>query len=341
MAKGLTYMATAAPGLEDIVVSEILSKFPGAWIQAQMRGRVLFVTNHPWKDLLSLRCMDNLYLHAAWLKIGRHRADLPDLTDKIAHLILPEFPCIANAGRKAKVIVNASRSGRHTFSRFEAAAAALEGLTKGHGYAPGTAEDHDLHFRLDIMEQDALFSLKLTDAAFRFRGHRQFSPAALRPSVAHALVWLSEPKDHDVFLDPFCGSGTIPIERAAYPAVSITGGDISPSAVETARQNAPEGVEIRLLDACNLKDISSGSVTSIVTNLPWGKQIAKNQDIEVLYCKFLAEACRVLAPSGQAILLTDRHGILTKASRTAGMKCRALYTISLHGMLPTIYLITH
>ena len=301
----------------------------------------MFVTNHPWEELLKLRSIDNLYLHIAWLKIGQYKADLPHLASKIANLNFPEFPLITRAKSNPRVIVNASRSGHHTFSRFDAAAAALEGLADGHGYAPGTKDDHDLHFRLDIMGQDGLFSLKLTSAEFRFRGYRQFSQAALRPPVAHALVWLSEPKDDDIFLDPFCGSGTIPIERAAYPAASITGGDISPEAVETARQNAPEEVEIRLLDACNLEDIQSSSVTSIVSNLPWGKQIGNDEDIEALYRKFLAETNRVLAPSGRAILLTDRHEELTKACRMAQMQCRALYTISLHGMLPTIFSVTH
>ena len=144
MAKDFTYMVTAAPGLEDIVVSEILSKFPQAWIQAQMRGRVLLVTNRPWEELLKLRCIDNLYLHIAWLKIGRHKADLPELTSSIATLTFPEFPWITRAHSKSKVIVNASRSGQHTFSRFDAAAA-LEGLTDGRA-TPGTKDAHDLHF---------------------------------------------------------------------------------------------------------------------------------------------------------------------------------------------------
>ncbi|MGI6566801.1 MAG: methyltransferase [Firmicutes bacterium] len=341
MAGDLTYMVTAAPGLEDIVVSEIMSKFPQAWIRAQMRGRVLLVTDDPWESLLQLGCIDNLYLHLGWLKVGPHKADLPDLTSEIASLAFPEFPLLTRPNGKTMAIVNASRSGRHTFSRFDAAAAALEGLTLGRGYVPGTKDAHDLHFRLDILGQDALFSLKLTDAAFRFRGQRSFSRAALRPSVAHALVWLSDPREDDVFLDPFCGSGTIPIERAAYPAVSITGGDISPAAVQTATQNAPEQVEIRLLDACDLKEIPSGSITSIVTNLPWGKQIAKDEDLDALYCRFLAEAKRVLAASGRAILLTDRHEELAEACRMAQMQCRALYTISLHGMLPAVYSVTH
>ena len=96
-------------------------------------------------------------------------------------------------------IVNASRSGRHTFSRFDAAAAALEGLTLGRGYVPGTKDAHDLHFRLDILGQDALFSLKLTDAAFRFRGSAASPGQLCGPPLPMPWSGRLIPED-DVFL---------------------------------------------------------------------------------------------------------------------------------------------
>lgn len=334
------YMVTVVPGLEDIASSEIISKLPGSWIQAQMRGRVLFAARPPGEDLQCLRCVDNIYLHLAWLKIGLHKADLDELTESIDGI---DFPRLLHrkSVRQTKAIVNASRSGAHRFSRFDAAHAVLRGLTNFHGFVPGTPEAHDFNFRLDVIDHDALLSLKLTAAAFRFRGQRTFSRAALRPPIAHALVWLSEPTPDDVFLDPFCGSGTIPAERATYPAASITGGDISPAAVKAAKHNAPAQVSIRPMDACDLRDIASGSVSSIVTNLPWGKQITPEQDIERLYSKFLCETKRVMAITGRAIMLTDQKEALEQGCSEAQLQCQTLYSISLHGALASIYLVRH
>lgn len=337
MATVPTYMATIVPGLEDVAISEITCKLPGSWIQAKLRGRILFATDSPWERLLQLRSVDNIYFHMAWLKIGSHKADLADLTSDIENLDLPVFPQYLRAKKGARAIVNASRSGNHTFSRFDAAKAALEGLTTAHGFVPGTTEFYELEFRLDIIDEDALLSLKLTSAIFRFRGHRTFSRAALRPPIAHALVWLSDPKPNDVFLDPFCGSGTIPIERAAYPASSIIGGDISREAVDVARKNAPENVHIRHMDACGLRGIASHSVSAIVTNLPWGRQIAPDEDIEALYGKFLMATGRVLEADGRAIMLTDQEEALGQASRRAQLVCQPLHKISLHGSLATVY----
>ena len=336
-----TYMATIVPGLEDIVISEIITKLPGAWIQAQMRGRILFATNSTWKELQQLRSVDNIYLHITWLKIGPHKADLADLTTDIENMTFPNLSYFVEKRDKARAIVNASRSGYHTFSRFDAALAVLKGLTASHGFAAGTTEACDYEFRLDIIDQDALLSLKLTSAAFRFRGQRTFSRAALRPPIAHALIWLSEPRSDDSFLDLFCGSGTIPIERASYPAKSIIGGDISPAAVKAARQNAPRQVDIQCMDACDLQGIMSQSVSAIVTNLPWGRQIASDEDIGTLYSRFLLEVKRILTTTGRAILLTDQEEALTQACYQAQLECTALHKLSLHGSLPTVFLVKH
>lgn len=332
-----TYMATVAPGLEPVAISEICTKLPSAWVQNQLRGRILFNTDAPWEDLEKLKCVDNLYLHIAWLKVGPHKVHLADLSTDIENTPMHHLPLIASAGPSTKVVVNASRAGQHTFSRFDAANAALAGLSAAHKFTPGTVDSHDLNFRLDIIDTDALFALKLTEPTFRFRGKRTFSPAALRPPIAHALVWLSNPRSTDTFLDPFCGSGTIPIERGAYAALSITGGDNSPEAVAVARANAPSHIQIRQMDACNLANVAPNSITIIVSNLPWGKQIAPGQDITDLYSRFFQEMDRVLTSHGQAILMTDQESAIETACKVSGLGHQSLHTVSLHGALPTIY----
>ena len=44
-----------------------------------------------------------------------------------------------------------------------------------------------------------------------YRAHNNGAP--LRETLAAALVLLSRYRGRDPFCDPFCGSGTIPIER--------------------------------------------------------------------------------------------------------------------------------
>src|SRR3989344_363953 len=99
----------------------------------------------------------------------------------------------------------------------------------------------------------------------------QSLPASLRPSIAHALVWVSEINKDDIFLDPMCGAGTILIERAnAGPYRHLLGGDIRQEAVDAALANIGEKykpIEAKVWDATSLP-LQDKSITKIVSNLP-------------------------------------------------------------------------
>jgi tRNA G10 N-methylase Trm11 len=38
----------------------------------------------------------------------------------------------------------------------------------------------------------------------------------LHPEIAFLMNWLSEPDKNDIVLDPFCGSGSIPLKRILH-----------------------------------------------------------------------------------------------------------------------------
>ena len=151
--------------------------------------------------LLALRTADNLYRVLLRFRAGPHRADLPAVRAAVASVDLRgvdlqplggEGP--QRASRSPSFSVNASRAGRHTYSRFELSAAASAGILDRYPrWRQGDPQRHDLELRLDLSGPDAVLSLRLTPPQFRFRGARTFSPAALRPTVAHALVWLTRP----------------------------------------------------------------------------------------------------------------------------------------------------
>ena len=128
-----------------------------------------------------------------------------------------------------------------------------------------------------IMNDRATLSADTTGAGLHKRGYRPVGNAApLRETLAAAMVKLSRYRGRETFCDPFCGSGTIPIEgalaalgrapglgrsfaaqkwpwlnrdvwkRAASEArdkeyhgtYSIWGGDIDPGSIDIAKENA-------------------------------------------------------------------------------------------------------
>jgi putative N6-adenine-specific DNA methylase len=140
---------------------------------------------------------------------------------------------------------------------------------------PETGTLYQVQF--SILKDRVTLMLDTSGESLYKRGYRaQNMGAPLRETLAAALVELTRYKGRDPFCDPFCGSGTIPIEAAliaknrapglnrsfaaqrwewlptnfwldaAEDAVSreyqgtyeIWGGDIDPAAVELARHNA-------------------------------------------------------------------------------------------------------
>ena len=161
------------------------------------------------------------------------------------------------------------------------AAARRLGAIYGCETLPETGSRYQIQFA--IIKDTASLYLDTSGAGLYKRGYRaQNMGAPLRETLAAALVTLSRYRGRDPFCDPFCGSGTIPIEaaliaknrapgldrsfaaqrwrnmdsglwlEAAEEAVDkefhgtydIWGGDIDPAAVELARHNAAlAGVE--------------------------------------------------------------------------------------------------
>ena len=146
---------------------------------------------------------------------------------------------------------------------------------------PETGSRYQIQF--SIVKDVATLYLDTSGEGLYKRGYRaQNMGAPLRETLAAALVTLSRYRGKDLFCDPFCGSGTIPIEAALiaknrapgldrsfsaqkwknmpsrlwmeaadeamdkefHGTYDIWGGDIDPAAVELARHNAAlAGVE--------------------------------------------------------------------------------------------------
>ncbi|WP_424356814.1 methyltransferase domain-containing protein [Methanocella sp. MCL-LM] len=331
------YMATTVSGIEDIAASEMQSKYDDLKVLRKKRGKIFFRYEGSPGQLFSLRCVDNIYHFLGSFSIGPTKKDLAEIPRKLRAMNLSQRLIGLYGDLSANsVIVSASRSGKHTYSRYQVADAIQDALVEVFHFGRGTVEKHDLHFRVDVEDGSAFMHIKLTPATFRYRGQeKQFLTAALKPSVAHAMVLLSLPGASDVFLDPFCGSGTILAERASYEAREIIGSDISTERLEIARENLPEKISLHCWDARHI-ELPSGTVDRIVSNLPWGKQIEIG-DVSQLYTEFMIEAKRLLAPGGIMVLLTDQEVEIMRAAELAGVRIEKRTTLSLHGLNPSIF----
>ena len=83
----------------------------------------------------------------------------------------------------------------------------------GMSWLPETGIKYQLHFT--ILNDQVTLSLDTTGAGLHKRGYRAVSnEAPLHETLAAGMIQLARYRGREFFWDPFCGSGTIPIEAA-------------------------------------------------------------------------------------------------------------------------------
>jgi tRNA (guanine6-N2)-methyltransferase len=340
------YYAMTMPGLETVAFDEIRAQIAGAQLVKFARGVVIFQAPASPAELLKLRTTEDVFVQVAHVtKLSRvagalrvlHSATLrADVTAALA-----QWRRVHAGSRKVRGQSGASdvaprtwrvvsqMEGDHEFRRIDAGKAVSDALRhilpKEMRAVP---DDADVEFWLWLHGSEALIGLRLSDATMRHRQYkREHLPASLRPTVAASLAWLSQPTPTDVVLDPLCGAGTILVERCLLaPADRVLGGDLRANAVEVARRNAraagtgPSGsvtLDLRVWDATRLP-LSDASVTRIITNLPFGKQIGAPEDNAQLYPALAREFARVITPDGLIVAITSADRLWEASLRECG-----------------------
>jgi 23S rRNA G2445 N2-methylase RlmL len=315
------------PGLETLAFSEVHVRVSDAELVKFVRGIALFRTAVQPKELLELRTVEDVFFTLAHVTgLGQGAGALRVLHS--ATLATESAPALsvwrrAHGGTQPKTWrVVSQKSGSHDFRRKDAGQAVTDALRK---VLPRTLrqvdDDADLEFWLWLSGSEALIGLRLSDATMRHRMYkREHQPASLRPTVAAAMAWLARPTPDDVVLDPLCGAGTLLIERALLaPFDRLIGGDIQDEAVAMAKRNARAADVVATWRAWDARvlPLEDASVTRILTNLPFGKQIGTHEANIALYAALIKEFGRVLTPDGLMVTLTSEDRLWDMVLRDA------------------------
>jgi 23S rRNA G2445 N2-methylase RlmL len=326
--------AMVQPGLE-VVAAEEIERELGGEVKRSGRGVVVFRPPHIDESLLRLRTTEDVFL-LAWGTdqltyraedldlIRRWTARQPDWAQllRLHHALRPK-----PKGRPTYHLVT-QMEGQHAYLRREARKALAEGLAGKFPASWQPAEENAaVEVWLSIDQATAVCGLRLSDRTMRHRTYKlEHRPASLRPTVAAAMVRLAELRPGHVVLDPMCGAGTVLAEyldafrreRGVRPAL---GGDLERGAVRAAAAN------LRHLGAALLAQwdsrrlpLEGAWVDRIVSNFPFGKQLASPAAIGPLYRAVAAECDRVLKPGGRAVLLVSDAAALGAALRPLGWK---------------------
>ncbi|RIK23710.1 MAG: RNA methyltransferase [Anaerolineae bacterium] len=358
----MTYYAQTMPGVEEIAWLEIRDRLPNAVFQRylfakEQNGIVVFDYPGPAADLLKLRTTEDVFMQIAFHDdLTRLRRDLRGIHDLIATSdsfgrAVNDYLRVRRFSTPPTYRVISRQYGKFEYSRKDLTATVWRSLKQRYPRWTPVADDAQVEFWANLLGSTFLLGARLSDRTMRHRFERKVElPAALRPSVAAAMVFLTNPQPGDVFLDPMAGSGTILYERMqAGKFARLLGGDIDQERVDAARKNVrgsrkkpgpgdPQP-DIRQWDARKLP-LEDASIDKIATNLPFGKQLRGAQTPAKLYPPVLAELQRVVRPGGRIVLLTSEYDLIKEEVRELPrLTITTGYSVAVLGVWGRIYII--
>lgn len=194
----------------------------------------------------------------------------------------------------------------------------LESLSKGE--LINSTSDYEVELRLIANKEGEFFPVLLlsTIKSKRFAYRKNAIAASIHPSTAALIMEIAAPflKENAQIMDPFCGVGTMLIERdERVPAREMYGTDIYGDAIVFARENteiAKKQINYIHRDFMNFKH--DYLFDEIVTNMPLRGKKTK-QEMDVFYRDFFEKAKEILAKEAIIVMYTNELGFVKKQLR--------------------------
>jgi putative N6-adenine-specific DNA methylase len=342
-----TYFAVTAPGLEPFTARELhhLGLLPDLSGQAVSPGGVTFKG-----DRFALQ-RANLHLRTATRILARlgsffYATTFTELRERASRLpwerfITPGQPVSLRVTCHQSRLIHSDGVARTVLAAMEARLGQPSPLLKTNERVEGHPPQLII---VRLAEDKCTISVDSSGELLHKRGYRQaVAKAPLRETLAAGMLMASGWDCSAPMLDPFCGSGTIPIEAALmalgippglrrhfafmdWPGyektedggqetevgkdreVTILASDRDAGAIRMARENAERaGVEKFIEFKCQ----AVSSITPpagpgwVVTNPPYGVRVSEGKDLRDLYARF-GDVLRRHCPGWQvAVLCSD------------------------------------
>ena len=339
------YSSFFADGLEAIMKQALERSLTSVTVHECGKGLIVYSSSEPLRRVKALRFFRNTFLLL-------RRLNLPEGSS-----VDRALKTLAGDGETGVMVQRTGVGLRGTFrmiiaegSRLiPAKPASIESVERMICEATGlrvnrSLPDHEfwLHMRSDGL---MLFSLRIT----RHKAAAQaLEKGELHPEIVDILCRLSDPQKGELFLDPFAGSGAIPIARASnFPCCTVLANDGDEEKVallktKMARLKLQKHVVVRRMDALRMERYQNECFDKIVTDPPWGLFRKLPFAPHKFFGKMLAEFCRVLKPGGRVVILMSREHPLDaiRANAAPALQLSSRYDILLSGKKASIYELT-
>lgn len=339
------YISTFTTGFRDVIENNLPKHTDKLKIDLLLDGLILYNTNSDIGQIKKISYLNNTFILLK--RFRKHDNQSVNkmlknvLTDKYIYKTISQY---INVPKSFRLIV--SRENQF-ISANKDLIKNIENMLSKNKHLKLNRLLPDIEFWLLIRsEGETFFCMRLTK---KLNQEKYLEKGELRPELASILCLISEPQDNDVFMDPFCGHGAIPIQRLFIPNCNyqkIIASDSNSMLISGLRSKLSRlakkkkiiNFSIENFDALNLKSLSNNSIDKIVTDPPWGLRASKIDDIEKFQNSMMHEFHRVLTKDSMVVILAKKE-IFDKTLQNNQDKFRLIkeYTTIVSGQKASVY----
>lgn len=179
-------------------------------------------------------------------------------------------------------------------------------------------ESDEADLKIHIIKPEDIWEIgvQITPRPLSVRDYKIINMSgAMDPTIAYAVNSFCKLDSASSYLNVFSGSATLLIEAAqCYPNLKeLMGFDNNKKHLSLSIQNIRRAglikrVQVKGADIFDRPDF--GTFDAIVSDLPFGMSIAKNEDLEKLYLTFIQYCEETLNNSGRLVIYTSKHEII-------------------------------
>ncbi len=343
---GLKLVYTVNPGIEDIAAEEVVSELGGETNYEMLSGRVYHeAPNYKLDVVLRLRSINRAMIYLWSGRIGRTVKDL----STIRETLLRELRGLSHyVSPLSSFAVQTERVGDHEYTSMDinriVGDIVIRRVVEETGRRPEVnLRTPEIVIGVFVKDESMIIGVVLTGTrSMHRRGYRVYDhPAALKPTLAYAMLAISGTKDKQVIVDPMCGGGTIAIEAALlHEDAEIHCYDKDPHHIQGARYNAlaagvARKIRFGVWDARRIHELGL-TFDHMILNPPYGIRYGDPIVIRKLYRDFLRSAWKALPEKGRITMITTEYNFVNKIADEQGYRVVHQRTVQHGGLYPKI-----
>jgi tRNA (guanine6-N2)-methyltransferase len=207
----LRFFATTVIGLEDVASKEVES-LTGARAELDV-GRIAFEGSLEDVYLLNLKAST---INKVFIELCRSTFEGLNDIYRLAKSL--DYTWILDA--QQTFAIRSERIGVHNFTSMDVSRVAGQAVIDSFANATGkrlkvNLDEPDVEIYCLVRNSDFIMGVNTTGVSLHKRGYRVYShPAALKPTIASAMLRIGGWTQVKSLIDPMCGGATIPIEAA-------------------------------------------------------------------------------------------------------------------------------